>query len=144
MWWARRAPAHGNANSTDSTDRGGTQAAADPGVPGMRHVLRRAPLAFSQGPLAAQAQGLPTRLLLQLLSPADQPRGKKRAGVAARKSHCQRNQLLSQSPAARSLAENCSRRNFEAKTGASRLDATRVERGMFLRTRSLLGRHPYL
>src|SRR6266853_6101325 len=110
----------------------------------MRYVLRRTPLAFPKGPSAAQAQGLPARLLLQLLSLADQPRGKKRAGVAARKSHRQRNQLFSQSSAARSFAENRSRRNFEAQTGTARLDSARMERRMLIRARSLLGRYPYL
>src|SRR5579872_1928868 len=110
----------------------------------MRHVLRRAPLSLSQGSPAAPPQGLPDGFLLQLLSPADEPRREERARPSAGKSHRQRNQFLSQSSATRSFAKECPRRIAAEKAGTPRLDLARMERRMFFRAGGLLRSDPDL
>ena len=77
-------------------------------------ALRRAPHPFPPGPAAAPAEGVPRRLVLCLLSSADQPARQGRTRQAARESHRQRNQLLPPQGATRSFPENRTGRTVEA------------------------------
>jgi len=70
-------------------------------------------------------------------------REEKRAGVAARKSHRQRNQLFRNRPQLDLLQKTVLEEILSA-AGAARLDSACMERRVLIRARSLLGRHPYL
>src|SRR5260221_1226415 len=110
----------------------------------MRHVLRRTPLPFPERPSAAPFDVLPARFFLRVLPPAYQPRRSRRTRAAPRESHRQRNQLLPQSPAARSPPEIRSRGNPSPQAGTPRLESPRLERGFLHRPGSLFRRHSHL
>src|SRR5271170_86706 len=103
----------------------------------MRHVLRRAPLALPAGSPATPHESDSGRLLLPLLPPAHQPGREGRAGKTAGKPDGQRDQLLPQPAAARAVSETDSGRAAAPETGAARLDAAVLVRGLLHRAGAL-------
>src|SRR6185369_3832731 len=87
-------------------DRSRAEVAADLDLPGMRHVLRRAPGTFPARSPATPSQGNGTGFLLQLLPATYQPRGQVGTQFPAREPYRQRNQLLSQQATAGAFSED--------------------------------------
>ena len=83
----------------------GIEASANTGLPGVRHVFRRAPHPFPARPPATPPQSVPDGFVLQLLPPAHEPGRQEGARRAAREPDRQRDEFFPHPAAARTLPE---------------------------------------
>src|SRR5437868_5390674 len=124
----RKADEHSSGSGPVQRSRNAVAAGLD--LSGMRNVFRRAANPFPARPAAKAVARVPHGFVLQLLPPPDQRSWQAGAVAASRKSHRQRDQLLSQQGADRALSQAHPRRTDSQEAGGARPLCAHLERGL--------------